>query len=238
MKAYLSKLLHRLVDHADIPGVKDHEAVHQVLFDSVYAASGHDHAGVYSLSSHNHLGVYSLITHDHDADYEPLGTLHDGRYFQKTEFIDESGGVGDAGKPILLGSDGKMSPSIFAMGRAGVVGNFHSGGPEVAVEADQRVAILIQRAFTIDALRIVTDQSTNLQIDLWWEPNPANGPPDGTDTITNGNEPAMVSANYLFMDTFTGWTETVLTANGILTINIDANTVARYIQVQLTGEPA
>lgn len=39
------------------------------LFDTLYAAIGHNHAGVYSLVSHDHAGVYSLVSHDHTGVY-------------------------------------------------------------------------------------------------------------------------------------------------------------------------
>jgi len=38
---------------------------------------------------------------------------HDSSYYLKSEFISTSSGVSDAGKPIVLGSDGKIDPTMY-----------------------------------------------------------------------------------------------------------------------------
>ena len=42
-----------------------------------------------------------------------VGHNHDDRYYQKTEFINQSAGATDAGKPIVLDSDGKVDASMI-----------------------------------------------------------------------------------------------------------------------------
>jgi len=42
--------------------------------------------------------------------------LHDDRYYQETEFLNASGGVNDAGKPIVLNSDGLIDNSMMGDG--------------------------------------------------------------------------------------------------------------------------
>ena len=41
---------------------------------------------------------------------------HDDLYYDKTEYINTSSGGADAGKPVILGSDGQLDPSIVGTG--------------------------------------------------------------------------------------------------------------------------
>jgi len=55
-----------------------------------------------------------LITKEFaDSEYATDVHNHDNRYFQETEFVDESAGTADAGKPIILDGNGLVSDTMI-----------------------------------------------------------------------------------------------------------------------------
>lgn len=97
----------------------------ELEFKSVVGGTGIDiaqNAGDISLSV-NVGDINSSIDHgllaglaDDDHTQYHNDTRGDARYYQKTEFINFSNGVADAGKPIVLDATGKIDPSMLDFG--------------------------------------------------------------------------------------------------------------------------
>jgi len=102
-----------------------------------------DLLGAKSDTSHNHDFEYAPIIHTHieseitnldkytQAEVDNLlsgkadnGHNHDGEYYQKTEFLDVSSGINDAGLPIILNSQGQIDPSMLDVSTFYYVGSF------------------------------------------------------------------------------------------------------------------
>ena len=62
-------------------------------------------------ASHEYGGTDALSPSDIGA--AATGHTHDSRYFQESEFINASAGVGDAGKPVKLDDDGKIDEGFL-----------------------------------------------------------------------------------------------------------------------------
>jgi hypothetical protein len=91
--------------------------------------------------------------------------------------------------------------------------------------------IEIPFACTITQVTMLADTSTTTTVDIWKD-SYANYPPDNSDTITGGNEPA-ISAGVKDQDsTLTSWT-TSITAGDILGYNVDANDNATLLTISL-----
>ena len=60
-------------------------------------------------------GLLAGLADDDHTQYHN-DTRGDARYYQKTEFINFSNGVADAGKPIVLDATGKIDPSMLDFG--------------------------------------------------------------------------------------------------------------------------
>ena len=83
----------------------------------------------------------------------------------------------------------------------------------------------------IQSVTLLADQIGSIQIDIWKDTY-ANFPPDDTDSICGGNEPAISSAQKYEDSTLTGWTKTI-NAGDILAFNVDSATSITRVTIAL-----
>lgn len=83
----------------------------------------------------------------------------------------------------------------------------------------------------ITKVRIIAKEVGNIQFDIWRDTF-ANYPPTDADSITAGNEPAIVGANKFEDSTLTGWS-LIVTAGEILGFNIDSVTTITRATLEL-----
>lgn len=89
-------------------------------------------------------------------------------------------------------------------------------------------------ACTLTSYELTVDTSATITIDVWKDTY-ANFPPDNTDTITNGHEPA-ISAGIKEQDTdISDWTTVTVSAGDYIKINVDANDSATKAVLTLIG---
>jgi hypothetical protein len=98
------------IDWGDIGGTLSSQLDLKAALDDK-SELGHNHDLSYlgindAASDSNRLGGVPA------ADYSRTGHNHDTEYFKKTEFINSSSGVSDAGKPIVLDGSGKINPDM------------------------------------------------------------------------------------------------------------------------------
>jgi hypothetical protein len=112
----------------------------------------------------------------------------------------------------------------------GVTINLEAGG--AIIPTGLKALVPIPTGMTVRAkgwaiCSYLAADATGVQFDIWYEPNPAaNGAPDNSDSICNGNEPALASDDYASRDEAgiiaDGWSRD-MQGPGVMGINLDVN---------------
>lgn len=193
--------------------------------DTLFATAGHDHDATYAAISHTHveaditdLGNYSLVGHNHD-----------GRYFQESEFLNASAGVGDAGKPVKLNAAGHVDTTMLNGNVVEIVLVIDGGGTALSTGLKGWVRVPCGCALT--GYDLTADQPGSIVIDVWKDTY-GNFPPTDADTITGGNEPTLSSAQKAQDTTLTGWTKG-LAAGDYLRFSVDSVATVTYVVLTL-----
>ena len=129
-------------------------------------------------------------------------------------------------------SGAAADPTFRALVRADLPTDYETmnlliDGGGSAITTGVKADIDFEDDFTIEAWRILPDQSGYLTVDLWvdtW----ANYPPTDADSITNGHEPALDGEAKAEDTDLSDWGDTTIAAGQTLRVNVDsASTVTR-----------
>jgi len=124
-----------------------------------------------------------------------------------------------------LASANSAAASAATVKEACVAYVIDNGG--VAIETGIDGDIQFPFACTLNSWTLLADQSGSITIDLWKDAY-ANYPPDNSDSITNGNEPAISSATKATDTDISNWSDVTIDEGDIVRINVDScSTITR-----------
>jgi hypothetical protein len=127
---------------------------------------------------------------------------------------------------VFDGTTGKLLKTGLPSG----IGFIIDGGG-AAIETGVKGDIQIPFACTINAVRLLADQSGSIVVDIWKDTY-ANYPPTDADSITAAAPPTISAAAKSEDATLTGWT-TAVSAGDILRFNVDSVTDIERCAVML-----
>jgi hypothetical protein len=122
------------------------------------------------------------------------------------------------------------SPQIALNGSVGI--NVDGGG--VIATTGQKGFVRMPYNATIYAWSILSDAVTNCQFDVWKR---QTNMPDSSYSICGSSKPVLTGAQTGFSSTLTGWTNTAILANDIIAWNLDTNSSATKLILQLFLKP-
>lgn len=133
---------------------------------------------------------------------------------------------------LIYQSDGTNWATSFSPATAAGAIEFTIDGGGSAILTGVKGDIEIPFACTITAVRLFSDVSGSIVIDLWKDTY-ANFPPTAADTITASAKPTLSSATKSENTTLTGWT-TALAAGDVLRVNVDSATTVTRVTVSIS----
>lgn len=133
-------------------------------------------------------GVLGGLSDDDHTQYHN-NTRGDERYFQKTEFLEESSGAADAGSPIKLDSLGQIDLSMVKSTSKAVTMTVDGGGSEITTNGVYYIKCPF--AGTISGWEITATSTGEITFDVWKD-SFNNFPPTLADSIT-GSEPPILT---------------------------------------------
>ncbi len=113
--------------------------------------------------------------------------------------------------------------------KAAIVFIIDGGGS--AITTGIKGSIILPYKCEIVNMRIVTDQSGSIVVDLWKDTY-ANYPPTDADSITSATPPTISATNKAEDTTLTSWTKT-LNAGDILMFNVDSVATVEFATITL-----
>jgi len=116
--------------------------------------------------------------------------------------------------------------------KIGIVLTIDGAGTAISVGAKNWVRIPFN--CTITAWELTVDTSATITIDVWKDTY-TNYPPDNTDTITNGHEPAISGAVKAQDTDISDWGDVTIDAGDYLKFNVDANDNATVAILTIWG---
>lgn len=137
--------------------------------------------------------------------YGPAGTLH-------TVTQGASAVVADTWKQ-------EIPSSTFAGLTGALAVAFDGGGSDIAVGSQVRIHCPF--GFTLNEWTLLADASGSIVIDVWKDTY-ANYPPTNADSITNGSEPELSTADKAQDTDISDWTTVTVSAGDTLIFNVDS----------------
>jgi len=144
--------------------------------------------------------------------------------------------TGAANQVTLYSSSGEFK---FKAGDDNVIGYdgtegipFTFDGAGAAISTGAKGFLEIPFDCVIIGIKLMSDVSTNTVVDIWKDTY-ANFPPTDADSITASATPTLTAATKYSDTTLTGWTTTI-TAGDWIRFNIDSNSAATWLTIQLT----
>ncbi|MFC1808843.1 hypothetical protein ACFL3D_01815 [Candidatus Omnitrophota bacterium] len=153
--------------------------------------------------------------------------LGSGEEFRIYDSSDTEIAVIDENGNMQIDGDLDVTGTITSTGNI----QFVIDGGGSAITTGIKGSIQIPWACTITAATVLADQSCTLAIDIWKDTY-ANFPPDNSDSITAAAPPTITADTDSTDSTLTGWT-TAVTANDILSFNVDSNDNATFLTLIL-----
>ena len=104
------------------------------------------------------------------------------------------------------------------MGKGAIIFVIDGGGS--VISTGEKGHLLIPFKCKIEEVSLLADQSGSIQIDIW-KNTYNNFPPSDSDSICDGNEPAISDSDKYQDSELTNWTKTI-DAGDILAFNVDS----------------
>lgn len=140
--------------------------------------------------------------------------------------------LGDSGSgEVTMLSDLDLNGQIL-FGNQTVMGvGFDGGGSTIL--AGTEIEVHVEQGFTIDSWLMIADGSGSIEIDIWKDTF-GNYPPTVADTITAGNEPAILSDDKGSDSVLTGW-DTTVNDGDILKFHVNSAATITRVSLYLIG---
>jgi len=116
------------------------------------------------------------------------------------------------------GSWGSVKERLEALGKGAIIFVIDGGGS--VISTGEKGHLLIPFKCKIEEVSLLADQSGSIQIDIW-KNTYNNFPPSDSDSICDGNEPAISDSDKYQDSELTNWTKTI-DAGDILAFNVDS----------------
>lgn len=144
-----------------------------------------------------------------------LGGLTEKTTLSANDLINiEDSGASNVDKKLKIGT-------LF--GTKEIIVTFQSSDGTSEIADNAQAWICVPFACTISSWDLTADQSGSITIDVWKDTY-ANFPPTNADSITNGHEPALSTAQKAQDTDLSDWSSVTITANDYLMFNVDSCT--------------